>query len=348
MHVTQGELGAANFLLFLGVALSCVAVIASARLRERTPVPPGPPAVRAGRCFERGFALVLLMGLFLLSMNIIKIETGNFSESVWYILLAITVVLLALFASLAKEPQHEASDDNADSAEDTLLDAGKDQGLAPDESDIAIAPAQVFCSAHYWLLFFALFAGQGGGLMVLNNVSQMYKAQNLSTSSASMAVSLLSIFNCFGRMLAGLGSDKVKARVTRPWILAGAVIFMGVAHAIFLIPGEGMLFFGCVITGLAYGAQWSLSPAIVGDIFGLKYFASNYSLLALAPTIGSIVLSTAIASSIYQHHAHGKSDCFGSECYAYTHAIIVACCIVGAVCAVVLARSTRQVYSRML
>ena len=44
-------------------------------------------------------------------------------------------------------------------------------------------------------------------------------------------------------MLAGLASDHFKQRVTRPWILAGAVIFMGVAHAIFLIPGEGMLDF---------------------------------------------------------------------------------------------------------
>ena len=347
MNVTQGEKGAANFLLFLAVALSCVAVVASAKLRERTPVAPGAQAVRAGRCFKRGFALVLLMGLFLLTMNIIKIETGNYSADVWYVLLAITVVLLALFASLRQEPQHESSDNNADNVEDALLDAGKDEEPALGDVGIAIPPAQVFCSSHYWLLFIALFAGQGGGLMVLNNVSQMYQAQNVSTSSASMAVSLLSIFNCFGRMLAGLASDHFKQRVTRPWILAGAVIFMGVAHAIFLIPGEGMLFFGCVITGLAYGAQWSLAPAIVGDIFGLKYFASNYSLLALAPTIGSIVLSTAVASGIYQHYAHGKSDCFGTACYAYTHAIIVACCVVGAVCAVMLARSTRQQYSKI-
>lgn len=34
-----------------------------------------------------------------------------------------------------------------------------------------------------------------------------------------------------------------------------------------------------VVAGLAFGAHWSLIPALASELFGLRYFASNYCLL---------------------------------------------------------------------
>ncbi len=34
-----------------------------------------------------------------------------------------------------------------------------------------------------------------------------------------------------------------------------------------------------VFAGLAFGAHWSLIPALASELFGLRFFASNYCLL---------------------------------------------------------------------
>ena len=34
-----------------------------------------------------------------------------------------------------------------------------------------------------------------------------------------------------------------------------------------------------VLAGLAFGAHWSLIPALASELFGLRFFASNYCLL---------------------------------------------------------------------
>lgn len=51
------------------------------------------------------------------------------------------------------------------------------------------------------LLFFAVAAGTGSGLTIINNLAQIGKA--LDTKSISSFVSLVSIWNCAGRLLAG-------------------------------------------------------------------------------------------------------------------------------------------------
>ena len=38
-----------------------------------------------------------------------------------------------------------------------------------------------------------------------------------------------------------------------------------------------------VFAGIAFGAHWSLIPALASELFGLRYFASNYCLLQVGP-----------------------------------------------------------------
>ena len=57
-------------------------------------------------------------------------------------------------------------------------------------------------------------------------------------------------------------------------VLCSALVALACAFATLpaLIPAA-------VFAGLAFGAHWSLIPALASELFGLRFFASNYCLL---------------------------------------------------------------------
>ncbi len=55
-----------------------------------------------------------------------------------------------------------------------------------------------------------------------------------------------------------------------------------------------------VIAGLTFGAHWSLIPALASELFGLRYFASNYCLLQV-PLPAMCQSSSATTSSCHSH-----------------------------------------------
>jgi len=76
------------------------------------------------------------------------------------------------------------------------------------------------------------------------------------------------------------------------------------------------IYFGCVSCGLAYGAFWCLNPCLVMEMFGSRSFGSLYSLINLAPAVGSSVFSVGLAASVYStHEAEGATCCLGQSCY---------------------------------
>ena len=99
---------------------------------------------------------------------------------------------------------------------------------------------------------------------------------------------------------------------------------MGGAHLLCLLPGGvGVLYLGTCLAGFAYGMMWALGPTVIKEIFGVRFFASNYSMMPAAPTLGSLVYSTVLASRFYEAaETAGSGNCFGPACYRPTHAII--------------------------
>ena len=105
-----------------------------------------------------------------------------------------------------------------------------------------------------------------------------------------------------------------------------------------------------------------------------KAYASVYSSFALAVSLGSLLLSTELAPSLYDAHIepaiapptspppppspphHNTSAsapfspppanlCYGGECYRVTHLVVVGLCSLGTLCMLVLTRRTRAFYA---
>jgi len=150
--------------------------------------------------------------------------------------------------------------------------------------------------------------------------------------------------------------------------MGAAVVGMGVAHALLLAAHvEAILYLGVCLGGLAYGAFWSLIPTLTGELFGMKAYASIYSSFAMAVSLGSLVLSTTLASSNYDAHIatappaappplfanetappsppSTSKMCYGGECYQLTHLIVIGLCTFAALCMAALTARTRAFYA---
>ena len=222
-------------------------------------------------------------------------------------------------------------------------------------------------TSNFWLIFIAFFAGTGGGLVLTNHISFIVLAQlghgkrDEAARTTDSLISLFSVFNCIGRLAAGMGSDLLRRVITRPFLFSIACILMGLCHAMLLFARFTILIFAATITGgLAYGAFWSLLPTLVGELFGLTAFASTYMAYSLATSSASLVLSTQLASRVAEAHTEPAPPappgmppppptlCYGDDCYRLTHFVVIGCCALGALCVSVVGFRTRHFYRRRL
>ncbi|KAI9101253.1 major facilitator superfamily domain-containing protein [Phlyctochytrium arcticum] len=187
-------------------------------------------------------------------------------------------------------------------------------------------PAEVslFRSPDAWMFFVAFLLLTGSGLMVINNVGtivQTLAGEGLSeddiTRAQSTQVSIISIFNCGGRIVAGIASDAAHRR----WGTRRLVAFIVSAAILLLAQIMGAtltslsaLSFCTAFVGFAYGSIFSSAPVIVGNWFGMKKFGNHWGWYQWGPAVGGQVLNTMFGTVIDRQRGD-KSDCRGGDCF---------------------------------
>ncbi|CAI5981199.1 unnamed protein product [Closterium sp. NIES-65] len=230
---------------------------------------------------------------------------------------------------------------------------------------------QAAVKADFWLLFVSFLCGTGSGLTAINNLAQMGAAQGYS--SVRVFLSLLSVSNFVGRLLAGYASEHVVKdhMLPRPVLLLLAQSLMAVGHIFFALAFPSSLHLGSVIVGLCYGVHWSIMPATASEIFGLKHFGMLYNTLTAACPMGSFVFSGMIAgyfsasssssvvtqsmSTVGSGGLHGAEwpvsdkveECYGAHCFRLTFFIMAAVCLLGVCLNLILILRTRVVYASL-
>ncbi|KAJ9470591.1 Protein NUCLEAR FUSION DEFECTIVE 4 [Diplonema papillatum] len=213
---------------------------------------------------------------------------------------------------------------------------GEAAGLPVDEDVLetdGVPPGLALRTPEFWLLFVVLGTGTGGGLTIINNAAQIIIASGGTDRDADIAVSLLYVFNSFGRIFLCIFSDRLsRAGVSRVFVFSATILLHALAHATLFIPSNALNYPGFCLAGLSYGGMQAVFPAVVSDLFGLRYFASNYMWMMFSPSVGSLGFSTFLASSIYEFHqtkdpVTGDVDCVGRDCFFLTHVVICASCV---------------------
>ncbi|EFJ18795.1 hypothetical protein SELMODRAFT_178001 [Selaginella moellendorffii] len=219
--------------------------------------------------------------------------------------------------------------------------------------------SQAFASLEFWLLVTAMACGMGSGATVIDNVNQLGSSLGYSTHNIAVVVSLVSIWNFLGRFGAGALSDFfLRARgVPRPAFNSITLGVMAAGHLVLAAAFPGALYVGTLVVGLCYGSQWSLMPATVSEIFGMKEFGTLFNTIAVASPLGAYILSVRVAGYFYDREAqrqqsliHGSSihsppnSCHGPACFRLTFLVLAGVCLLGCVCTSLLVSRTRKYY----
>jgi OFA family oxalate/formate antiporter-like MFS transporter len=120
-----------------------------------------------------------------------------------------------------------------------------------------------------------------------------------------LAIATLAIFNTFGRLLAGVVSDKIGR--TRTMIIA-FLLQAGNMLAFGYYNTPELVVFGAGFTGLCYGGMFTLMPATTADFYGLRNLGVNYGLVFTAFGVAGVV-GPLLGAKIRDH--------FGSYQYAF-------------------------------
>ncbi|XP_075499407.1 protein NUCLEAR FUSION DEFECTIVE 4 [Primulina tabacum] len=307
---------------------------------------------------EFGASAAVVVGLLFLPMAIVvkeeinlwrrkKQRLDNLSE------LKITTEPAAVLATTAPPPQPPAENQEKISCWNPKSIFG------PPERGEDYTILQALFSLDMLILFLATICGVGGTLTAIDNLGQIGASLGYPDKSISTFVSLVSIWNYLGRVVAGFGSEHFlkKFKFPRPLILTLILLISCIGHLLIAFAVPNGLYFASVIIGFCFGAQWPLLFAIISELFGLKYYSTLYNFGSVASPIGSYLLNVRVAGHLYdkeaekQLRASGRFrqkgedlDCVGVECFKLAFVIITVATVFGAMISLILVFRTRKFY----
>lgn len=218
---------------------------------------------------------------------------------------------------------------------------------------------QALLSLDMIILFVATFCGLGSSLTAVDNLGQIGESLGYPNHTVSSFVSLVSIWNYFGRVFSGFVSEYLlaKYKLPRPLMMTLVLLLSCAGHLLIAFPVPGSVYIASVLMGFSFGAQLPLLFAIISELFGLKYFSTLFNCGQLASPLGSYILNVRVTGMLYdrealkQLNARGLTrkdvkdlTCLGSQCYKLPFVILASVTFFGALVSLGLAIRTRKFY----
>ena len=169
----------------------------------------------------------------------------------------------------------------------------------------------------FYVMLVMLFFGAVLGMMSISQASNVAQSMiGMSASAAAVVVSVLALFNTFGRILAGFISDRIGCVNT---LTAVFVVAIGALSLIYLsAAGSVPLFYvGICLVGLCFGAFMGVYPSFTNGQFGAKYSSVNYGIMFIGFSAAGIA-GPMIMSQVY--------GMFGTYRPAFLIALALAVC----------------------
>ncbi|GAB2276816.1 hypothetical protein Dimus_011529 [Dionaea muscipula] len=219
---------------------------------------------------------------------------------------------------------------------------------------------QALLSADMLILFLATFCGLGCSLTAVDNMGQIGESLGYPMKTISTFVSLISIWNYFGRVFAGFVSEiiLVRYKIPRPLIMSLALFLSAIGDLLIAYPLSGSVYISSVLIGFSFGAQLTLLFTIISELFGLKYYSTLFNCGQLASPLGSYILNVQIVGRLYDHEAmnqlmqkgmtrsmvKGGLTCTGDPCFRSSFTVLAGTNTFGALVLLILVFRTRQFY----
>ncbi|XP_059659310.1 protein NUCLEAR FUSION DEFECTIVE 4-like [Cornus florida] len=325
------------------------------------------------RVFYQFLYISIGTALFIMAMTIaqklVSFPRGAYAGSA-------TVVCLLLFVPLliAIREEHVFWNQNKTTVENpTVVKSESLSAVKPESStpawyqDIFNKPErgedytilQALLSIDMLILFLATFCGLGSSLTAVDNLGQIGESLGYPTKTIKTFVSLVSIWNFFGRIFAGFVSEHllVKYKFPRPLMMTLVLFLACAGHLLIAFPFPGSVYVASLVIGFSFGAQLPLLFAIISELFGLKYYSTLFNCGQVASPLGSYILNVKITGHLYDQEALkelGRKGltrasvkeltCIGSGCYRLPFIILASVTCFGALASFILVIRTRDFY----
>ncbi|KZO93801.1 MFS general substrate transporter [Calocera viscosa TUFC12733] len=194
--------------------------------------------------------------------------------------------------------------------------------VKPPEMAVDIHGSQLLLNIDFWMLFVILSCLSGTGLMWINNVGSVAQAlwrynhpedpDGFAKLQAAQ-VSIVSIFNCLGRILIGVSSDVSSHHLgaKRSYLLSFVALSFIVSQLVASrIERATHLWVASMLLGLSYGAVFGIMPMVSLEWFGMGHFSQNWGFLSLSPLIGGNLFNVLFGRN---YDAHSRPVAVGSD-----------------------------------
>ena len=165
----------------------------------------------------------------------------------------------------------------------------------------------------FWVLLLMFIFANAAGTMMVSATSPIAQNQiGLSAMDAALCVSLMTLFNMFGRITFGFIYDKLKG-----WnSLLLVLVINGISMLMLTIADSYIYFILCIaLVGFSFGGLLVVFAPMVKIIFGSKYYNRNYGLIFIGYGIGAFV-GPKISASFYDATRSYVMGYFGSAILA--------------------------------
>jgi OFA family oxalate/formate antiporter-like MFS transporter len=207
------------------------------------------------------------------------------------------MVVLGLSALILKKPDDSAIAELKALAQN-VVKKGKTAANAP-ATDAPIS--EIIKTLTFWLFFLWFVVVCAGGLLVINSAAQIA----LSFGVPAVLGLAVTISNGIGRVTFGSIFDKYGTKTTIT-INTIALLLGGLVLVLAAVTGQAFLMIiGLLLVGLTYGASPAINSAVTNALWGSKYYAGNYAVMACS-LIPAAILGPIIASAL-QESSGGKS-----------------------------------------
>ncbi|CAN4119409.1 unnamed protein product [Withania somnifera] len=218
---------------------------------------------------------------------------------------------------------------------------------------------QALLSTDMLILFVATFCGLGTSLTAVDNLGQIGESLGYPTTTIKSFVSLLSIWNFFGRTFSGFVSEAllVKYKFPRTLMMTLVLLLSCIGLLLIAFPFPGSVYVASVIIGFSFGAQLPLLFSIISELFGLKYYSTLFNCGQLASPLGSYILNVKVTGPLYDRQALKdlakkgltrssvkELTCIGNQCYRQAFIILASVAFFGALASLILVARTRKFY----
>lgn len=147
-------------------------------------------------------------------------------------------------------------------------------------------PQMVKTPIFWVLVVMFIFANAAGPMMVSATSPIAQKQIGLNAMSAALCVSLMTLFNMFGRISFGFIYDKLKG-----WnSLILVLLINGISMLMLTMAHSYAYFILCIaLVGFSFGGLLVVFAPMVKIIFGSKFYNRNYGLIFIGYGIGAFV-----------------------------------------------------------